>query len=907
MKKLLLVNLLALSGSLAFAQCVTPADATAVVATPSVVCTNSSTTVDLNATSTGNQIAWYTSSTGGTPIGYSNSAANFPVTLSSTTVYYAEAVAGGGTITTTYSYTGSVQTFTVPAGVDTITIEAWGAQGNSNPLGVAGGLGGYATGKLLVNAGDVLSIYVGGGGTTTTVGGYNGGGTGGNAGNPTSYGGGGGGASDIRLNGVALTDRVIVAGGGGGAAGNRVASLGRGNGGGGGAGYYGGGGGAAWPSTSIVLPIGGSQVAGGAGGTSTFTSLNPTNNGTAGVFGIGGNGGLETTSNQAGSQAGSVGAVGGGNNGANGTYAGNFSGQSGAGGSGYTGTLLNASMTNGLRSGNGQIILTYGGSCPSVNRIPVTVTINPLPNVSASASPSANVCDGSSLTLSGTGANTYSWAGPVSVSDNIPFTATTAAAGTYTVTGTDVFGCMNTSTISVGILPGPTLTSSSNVSSVCLGDTATITSSGAVSYYWDPFGGTSQSETVVPTITTTYTVTGTAANGCTAIDSVTINVWSLPVLSIAGNTAICIGSADTLTASGANSYVWSSGGTNAAEVISPSANTTYVVTGTDANGCVASDSVSVTVNALPVILATASSEDVCLGDNDTLTASGANTYSWSSGGTSATEIVGPNATTTYIVTGTDANGCSSSDSITVTVNMPPVVSASSSAPVICAGDSATLSANGASSYVWSTGGTNPTEVVSPSATTTYTVTGTDLNGCTGTDIVTVDVNALPVVSLSIPDASLCTTDYNGLMPLTGGTPAGGTWSGPSVTGSNFSPSSSGTGTFPIVYTYTDANSCTSTATQNIVVSDCVGIQENSTENLVTLYPNPANDQLFISWKIELNVNRLDVTDVTGRVVISQPVNSNLASIRVSELPAGVYNLLVIDENGSVNSYRFVKN
>jgi hypothetical protein len=271
---------------------------------------------------------------------------------------YSVTITGGGSVNVPFAFTGAVQTWTVPLGVSTITIEAWGAQGNTSALGVTGGLGGYAIGTLNVSSGEVLNIYVGGGGVMSTSGGFNGGGNAGTVGCATALGGGGGGASDVRLGGTALTDRILIAGGGGGAGGNRVSGCGRGTGGGGGGGYYGGGGGAAWPYTSTILPSGGTQSAGGIAGQSDWTSV-PNNDGFPGALGIGGNGGDETSSPQSGSATGLGGGAGGGTSGGPGQYLNNFTGQSGAGGSGYIGSLTGASMTSGVRTGNGQVIISY--------------------------------------------------------------------------------------------------------------------------------------------------------------------------------------------------------------------------------------------------------------------------------------------------------------------------------------------------------------------------------------------------------------------------------------------------------------------------------------------------------------------------------------------------------------------
>ena len=151
-------------------------------------------------------------------------------------------------VVTTYNFTGAVQTFTVPAGITSVNLKAWGAQGNSNAGGIVGGLGGYAEGNLAVVPGQVLNVMVGGGAATSINGGFNGGGAAGvNAGCAQAQGGGGGGASDVRIAPYALANRVLVGAGGGGAGGNRTAGCGRGTGGGGGGGLWGGGGGAGWP------------------------------------------------------------------------------------------------------------------------------------------------------------------------------------------------------------------------------------------------------------------------------------------------------------------------------------------------------------------------------------------------------------------------------------------------------------------------------------------------------------------------------------------------------------------------------------------------------------------------------------------------------------------------------------
>ncbi|MFZ4708136.1 MAG: immunoglobulin domain-containing protein, partial [Bacteroidales bacterium] len=198
-----------------------PASPNPVTATPSTIFVGG--VSNLNATSASNNILWYTSPTEGTSIGSSASGVNFAVSPDTTTTYYAEAIVNSGSSTQVFDYTGNYQTFTVPAGVYSLTIDAFGAEG----IGLNGflpGQGGRAQGELAVVPGQVLYIYVGGRNL------FNGGGSGRGGAN-------GGDASDVRLGGMAISDRIIVAGGGGGAGGDSWHCLtGNGDGGGGTAG-----------------------------------------------------------------------------------------------------------------------------------------------------------------------------------------------------------------------------------------------------------------------------------------------------------------------------------------------------------------------------------------------------------------------------------------------------------------------------------------------------------------------------------------------------------------------------------------------------------------------------------------------------------------------------------------------
>src|SRR5690554_6299952 len=142
--------------------------------------------------------------------------------------------------------------------------------------------------------------------------------------------------------------------------------------------------------------------------------------------------------------------------------------------------------------------------------------------------------------------------------------------------------------------------------------------------------------------------------------------------------------------------------------------TIYDATLTDANGCTDTKQVTVTVNALPTVSAGADI-DICAGENTNITATGAVSYSWDNGlGAGATHSVTSSAQTTYVVTGTDANGCENTDQVTVDVHALPTISASSDV-TICEGESTVVSVTGGSTYAWDNGlGAGASHSVTPS-------------------------------------------------------------------------------------------------------------------------------------------------------------------------------------------------
>ncbi len=260
---------------------------------------------------------------------------------------------------------------------------------------------------------------------------------------------------------------------------------------------------------------------------------------------------------------------------------------------------------------------------------------------------------------------------------------------------------------------------------------------------------------LTPTSNTSYTVSGTSVQGCTtsSIKSVTVN--TLPLIAITGNAGICAGTSASLTASGATTYSWNTGAGTSQLVVTPSANMSYTVTGFSTAGCQASAVRNVTVNALPVVIINGTST-ICAGNSTSLTASGAATYSWSNGFTTAGIAVSPSVNTSYGVIGTSTAGCTGNATQNVVVNALPTISISGQ-KTICYGDSTLLTANGAQSYTWNTGYNLAAIMVTPSVTTVYTVTAMNASGCIGNTTDSVIVNSLPVILVTGPSA-ICSGD-----------------------------------------------------------------------------------------------------------------------------------------------------
>lgn len=405
------------------------------------------------------------------------------------------------------------------------------------------------------------------------------------------------------------------------------------------------------------------------------------------------------------------------------------------------------------------VTITDTNSCTTTGT--QTITVNPLPPVIANAS-ATTLCAGDPVTLTGTGAISYTWLG--GVSDGTSFIPTSTSS--YIVTGTDTNSCTASDTVYVVVNPAPTVSAGPNQNG-CLGTMINFTGSaaGATTYSWN-FGDGNTSSLINPSdiypSPGTYIVTFSAtANGCSATDTALVTIGGPPAISTTSTGATCFGMCNgtvSATASGVFppfNYVWTPGGINGSTATNLCAGT-YTVTVTDINGC--NSNSTVIISQPPSVSALLGGQNtICSGATTTITSTvsggvgGPYTFLWYPGSLSTNNItVSPTSSTTYTLNVSDANGCTTSSTRAIIVNPVPTLTISGS-QTICTGDSASIASSGSGgtpvyTYLWNTGSSASTITVSPGTTANYSVVCTDANGCADTAASSINVNPATTIS-----------------------------------------------------------------------------------------------------------------------------------------------------------------
>ena len=391
---------------------------------------------------------------------------------------------------------------------------------------------------------------------------------------------------------------------------------------------------------------------------------------------------------------------------------------------------------------------------------------------------------------------------------------------------------------------------------ICLGDSITLTASGANTYVWSDGLGTNNSVVVSPTTTTTYTVTGVSGS-CSPVATALVIVNPLPEINVTTDEAeVCSGDTAILSVTGANSYIWSTSDTTSTIIVTPDTLTTYTVTGIDTLGCTNVGYITINTKPLPEIEITSTLTSICEGDGTLLSASGGISYIWGDGTTDANNVVYPDSTTSYVVTGYGSNGCFNTDTMTINVHANPDITFTMEPPYYCEGDTVELTATGGQYYHWNTGQDGSMILIYPDSTTVYSVTVTNQWNCSNTAEINVEVYDKPNVEILTNKTDICIGEYVALI-------AEGAEEYSWNTGETFSeitvrPQS----TMTYVVTGTNAPGCKDTANVEIKVQLC----DIKIPNVITPNGDGVNDRFLIENLEILSLAKLQIYNRWGRLV-----------------------------------------
>jgi hypothetical protein len=326
-------------------------------------------------------------------------------------------------------------------------------------------------------------------------------------------------------------------------------------------------------------------------------------------------------------------------------------------GSGALNYFWNQNVSNGIPFtpvANGTFLVTgfNANGCSAWDETNVT-----LGQLSINAGQDLTVCPGDTVTLNASGAQTYTWTN--TVTNNQPFVVT--QSGTYIATGVDG-ACTDTDTLQINVLPLPQI-NAGNDTVLCAGGLVTLSASGGQNYQWN--NGVQNSIPFTAFNSASYIVTGFSPAGCANQDTLEVVANPVPNINAGNDVSTCTGQAVVLTAIGGFNLQWNNGVQDGVPFY-PTGNGTYVVTGMSNDGCYGTDTLSLNIGTLPDISA-GNDQVICQGDSVLLDANGGASYQWSNGAING-DFIYPTQSITLGVTGFSGEGCSNTDSMTITVN-----------------------------------------------------------------------------------------------------------------------------------------------------------------------------------------------------------------------------------------------
>ena len=444
------------------------------------------------------------------------------------------------------------------------------------------------------------------------------------------------------------------------------------------------------------------------------------------------------------------------------------------------------------------------------------------------------VCGNKKATLSVQNGNLFIW------SSGHTTNSIEVSAGTYVVTVTDLNGCSSSSSKTVALLPVPQVVIS-GPDALCAGGTGTISVPAGFTYMWSN-AATVASINVSPGV---HIVTVTNQQGCSSVVSKSIQTLSTPAPMILGPQGVCRNQSTILSVADGNTFMWSTGQTSKSITVFSG---TYAVTVTEAGGC-SSTATKTVADFLDPPVSINGAEGVCDGSLLPITASGGVSYRWNNGASAAQIQVVAGA---YSVTATDGNGCTASATKNVKIFILPVAGIAGNTQT-CPERLTTLTAHAGVSYRWNTQQTSQIIQAGPG---TYTVTITDMNGCSEVASRSVTLYAPSAVTID-GNEGVCTGSLTRLT-ATGGVKY--QWSNNNTNQSIDIPA----GNYTV--TITDKNNCTSIVSKNVISNPQPSVQSHTiTFNAVS------QNQTTFRWKSGNGVKRLLVAKA-GSPVNGLPAN-----------------------------------
>jgi hypothetical protein len=321
---------------------------------------------------------------------------------------------------------------------------------------------------------------------------------------------------------------------------------------------------------------------------------------------------------------------------------------------------------------------------------------------------------------------------------------------------------------------------------------------------------------------------------------------------------------------------------------------TVTLSGGGSGGCTITQTLGIVIMPLPT-LTLAGTNTICAGTILSQTVSGASSYTWNTWATGSTFTDTPLINTGYTVTGSDLNQCVNSGTLFVVVKQSPTVNIISTQTAVCAGQSLTLTATGASTYSWNNTSGPASASFTPALNTTYTLTGVAANLCQNTKTLAVVVYSLPIVSVVPTKTVFCKGEKT---KLTASGANSYTW----VAEGALSPSVSVSPTITSTYTILSISSdgCSNSTVYTLQVSACTGIDNTLLdENLLLVYPNPSQSAITISSNKAMSIQ---IINELGQVVLKTDlIESTNYSQSLMGLAAGIYFVL-----GGEDSKTFVR-